>query len=350
MKHLSKAACTIVIVAASVIHIATATPLSSAQNSSLLNDPNTIVATLNGEKITVADINRELEQPELQAMVETIKDDPANLINLKISILASKIDRDLLVKAAKSSPSYDPAELQKSFDALVAEQGGRESINTTLSSYGTTWERFSDDINNKLLIERYVEQEILKSFTVSEADLKKSFTENPDLYATPEMVKARHILIKIDPKATPEQIAAARKKISEIRTKALAPGADFAQLAGESSDDEATKLEGGDLGFFQRGMMVPEFEQAAFELKVGDISDPVQSEYGFHIIKVEERQVAGSPDYETSKDKVRYLVMAQAHDRLLMERISQLRKSAKIEYLVPELAALKNPVAAPLGE
>ncbi len=323
---------------ASALVAAALSPLVAvADNSKTLSDPKTVLATVDGEKITVADLDKELDQPQFKMLLEGLKDDPAAVTELKGSILASKITDDLLLKAAKSSPSFSVEEAKKAFDSFVASRGGRSSIEAALKGYGMTWADFESDTIEKLTVERYFEQDVFKGVSVTDEEVKKAYEANPELYAQPESVRARHILISVPANASPEQLAAAKAKADDIYKKATAPGADFGKLAQEYSDDPGSKPEGGDLGEFERGMMVPEFETAAFALKVGEISQPVKSEFGYHIIKVEGHTEAAKPSFDSAKDAVREALLSQKQGQAVEARIEQLKKSAKITYLVPEL-------------
>ncbi len=316
---------------------------AAADNSkAALNDPKTVIATVDGDKITVADLNAELEQPQLKMLSEGLKDDPSALNEVRAQVLSSKITDDLLIKAAKSAPSYSQDEVRKSFDAFVASRGGREQAEAALKNYGVSWKAFEDETIKKMTIERYIEENIVKNITVSDDEIKKAFEANPESYAAPETVRARHILISVPEGATPEQAAAAKAKAEEVRAKAVAPGADFGKLAQEYSDDQGSKEEGGNLGEFERGMMVPEFENAAFSLQVGEISQPVKSDFGYHIIKVEAHTPSAKPSFDSAKDAVRETVLAQKQEDAIEARIEELKKGAKITYLFPELQAAEQ--------
>ncbi|MCS7198272.1 MAG: peptidylprolyl isomerase [Candidatus Bipolaricaulota bacterium] len=135
---------------------------------------------------------------------------------------------------------------------------------------------------------RYI-NDILGYIQPTTTELQAYFEANRERYATPE-VKARHILIRVDENASEEQVAQAKKKIEGIK-KELDKGADFAEIAKKYSDDKSNAENGGDLGWFGRGVMVKEFEDAAFALDIGKISEPVRTRYGFHLIKVEDKRV-----------------------------------------------------------
>jgi peptidyl-prolyl cis-trans isomerase D len=127
--------------------------------------------------------------------------------------------------------------------------------------------------------------------------------DGADRFSEPEQVAAHHILVKTSPTATPEEKAAAKKKADDLVTK-LRGGADFAALAKESSDDPGSAEKGGDLGLFPRGRMVPAFDEAAFSQEVGKIGDPVETTFGYHVIRVDEHRQAGTKKLEDVRDEI----------------------------------------------
>ena len=139
---------------------------------------------------------------------------------------------------------------------------------------------------------------------VSEEDISDYYDLNKKDYATPKRVRARHILFKIEQDAEEEQIDEARNTAHKVLEEAKA-GGDFAKLAGKYSDDPGSKGKGGDLGFFAKDRMVKPFSDAAFSMKPGDISEPVRTPFGWHLIKVEEVQEAKEPGLDEVKDKIR---------------------------------------------
>lgn len=155
---------------------------------------------------------------------------------------------------------------------------------------------------------------------VKEEELRALYQEKLKVLPKNEEVHARHILVKTEDEAKAVAVE-------------LSKGADFAKLAGERSIDPATKDKGGDLGFFGRGKLVPAVENAAMKLQAGKVSSPVQSDYGWHIIKVEERRPVAPPTFESVKQR---LANAVGYDKA-QALAYDLRGKAKIEYLDPEL-------------
>lgn len=179
---------------------------------------------------------------------------------------------------------------------------------------------------------------------ITDAELQKAYDESK---ASFEQAKARHILIafKGSPAVQPEKKALteeeAKAKAEEIRAKLVA-GADFAEMAKKESDDTGSGARGGDLGTFSRGRMVPEFEQVVFEGKVGEISPAFRTQFGYHIVQVQERKTK-------SLDEVRGDLEKQARTRKLQQDLDAMKESSKITFNEPYFKAPEMPAAAGSG-
>jgi len=176
----------------------------------------------------------------------------------------------------------------------------------------------------------YVEEERERLF---EAWLEEA--REKGVFPPQEEIHARHILIEVPEDAPEEEVQSASRKIEEIRAE-LEAGADFAELAKKYSDDEATRGAGGDLGWFGRGRMVPEFEKVAFELEEGEISEPVRTQFGFHIIELLERRTT-----EALKDEVRSAYISEESRERFEEWVKEITEAAQIEVNDPLLAAYR---------
>src|ERR1700704_5199445 len=155
---------------------------------------------------------------------------------------------------------------------------------------------------------------------ISDADARKFYDSQAGTVKPEEEVRARHILVDN------------RDKAREIYEK-IAHGSDFAQLAKENSKDPGSKDQGGELGFFIRGQMVPQFEEAAFKLKKGEVSEPFESQFGWHIVRVDDRRQRSAPAFEAVKDRV----MASMIHQKAQQIATDLRGKAQIEYIDPEI-------------
>ena len=156
--------------------------------------------------------------------------------------------------------------------------------------------------------------------TVNEAEARKLYEGMVGAAKPEEEVSARHILVD------------SKDKARELYEK-LAHGSDFAQLAKEHSKDPGSKDQGGQLGFFTRGQMVPQFEDAAFKLKKGEVGEPFQSQFGWHIVRVDDRRQRPVPRFEAIKDRV----VADMIHKKAQQIAGDLRGKAQIEYIDPEI-------------
>jgi len=172
-----------------------------------------------------------------------------------------------------------------------------------------------------LLLDR---EQARQTVAVPQADIQRYYNDNSQQYTTPERVRASHILLNTGGKDE----AAVRKQAEELLAKIKA-GADFAELAKKYSEDPGSKEKGGDLDFFPRGQMVPEFEQAAFSLQPGQVSELVKTQYGFHIIKVVEKQAGSTQTLDQVRAQIQQTLAAQIADRQITDRARQLAEKIK---------------------
>jgi peptidyl-prolyl cis-trans isomerase D len=183
-------------------------------------------------------------------------------------------------------------------------------------------------------------KDYLPQVQVTSKEVEAYYQSNLEKFGQPKRVKVRHILIKTDRK-DPESLAKARKKAESIREEAV-QGKDFAQLARQYSEDPGTKDQGGELGYITRGQVVPEFEEAAFSLKAGGISNVVQTPYGFHILKVDEIQAARVEPLPKVKDKIQELLRTRQARELAHDEADQAYATTSQEKPLASFAKEKN--------
>ncbi|SDN75159.1 peptidylprolyl isomerase [Bacillus sp. OK048] len=206
-------------------------------------------------------------------------------------IIAEKI---VALEAKKQKIIISDAELNGEVDKLKTSYGGEEVFTQMLKANNTSLDDLKADLKNYLTLRKLLEPQI----KITDEELKAYFDQNKDLFGEVEQVKASHILVE------DEAIA------KDIKQK-LTDGADFAELAKEYSTDVGSKENGGQLGFFPKGTMVTEFEDVAFTLPMNQISDLVKSDYGYHIIKVEEKKEAKEANFDDSKADIKETLMNQ---------------------------------------
>ena len=203
---------------------------------------------------------------------------------------------------------------------VLAQEGKRRKLDET-SAY-----RAQSTFQNANLLANMTYQEIGKDAKLDDADLRKFFEAHQAEF---EQVRARHILIRVQGSATPVKPgqkdltdAEALAKAQDLR-KRIQAGEDFAQLAEKESDDAGSAAKGGDLGFFHHGQMVPSFEQAAFALHPGDLSEPVKSPFGYHLIKVEARE-------SKSFEEVRPELERRMRPEQAQKTVEELQKTSQV--------------------
>ncbi|APH03909.1 foldase protein PrsA [Bacillus weihaiensis] len=202
--------------------------------------------------------------------------------------LDSLITKSIIEQEAKKQEvKVSDEEVEAEVDELVLSYGGEEMFNQTLATSGLTMEDVFEDMKLNLQIEKLVESRI----DVTEEELQTYFEENKESFAKTKQIQASHILVKDEDTA------------NEVKDK-LNAGQDFIELAQEYSTDTASAESGGDLGYFGEGSMVAEFEEAAFSMKVDEVSEPVKTEYGYHIIKVTDIQEASEASFNESKEEI----------------------------------------------
>ncbi len=253
-------------------------------------DANPVLAKVNGQEIRQSDVTIAEEElgPSLAQM------DPASR---KDNVLSFLIDMKIVAKAAE--------------DKKVAD---REEFKSKLAF-----------ARNRLLMDSLLGSEGKESLT--DANMKKVYDDAAKQISGEQEVHARHILVESEDEA---------KKIAEELKK----GANFAELAKKSSKDPGA-ADGGDLGFFTKDQMVPEFSKVAFELEPGKISDPVKSQFGWHIIKVEEKRNRQAPSFDQVKPQIEQYVVRKAQ----ADYVTKLREAAKVERLDQAAATPAAPAA-----
>lgn len=256
-----------------------------------------VLARIGNKKITTADLNKIIGYYE-QEQQKVIEKNP----QLKETILWQIVQSTVISKIAKD----------KGFDKRPDIKGQQEML-----------------LNN-FLATQYLQKVIIDKVAVSEAKAQSYYKEHSDVFKTPEMIRARHILIKTDPSASEEDKKKLKAKAEKVVEK-LKKGEDFAKLALEVSDDPGTKAKGGDLDFFPKGTMIPAFEEAAFALKPGEMSGLVETEYGYHIIKVEEKKDALLEPYEKIKEKVKDQALQEMRKAAVTDFVEKALKNAKVE-------------------
>jgi peptidyl-prolyl cis-trans isomerase C len=290
-----------------------------------------LVATVNGEGISKAEFDRSWPAFLRQKGIPANHAEKSGQVDeFRLELLNLLIDQELLYQAAKSG-GHEAGKEQVS--AEVAKASGQfpsqEEFENALSGSGLTVDSYSEFLQHRISVFNMVRDDVAPGVTVSDEEVGEFYAGNMKNFTAPEQVRARHILIKVDAGADEAAKAEAKKKIEEVIEKARG-GADFAELAKEYSQGPSAP-QGGDLGLFPRGKMVPPFDEAAFSLKVGEISGPVLTRFGYHAIKVEEKVEAKTVGLEEATGQIQEFLKEKKVAEAVNARLESLRDKAKIE-------------------
>ena len=215
-----------------------------------------------------------------------------------------------------------------------------------LAKSGIDEKKFREEYRTNQMVNRMLDKKFSALPPVTDQQVRQFYDENKQRFPKPKQVRASHILIGTDAKDT-DATKAAKKKTAQDLKKQIEGGADFAKVAEENSSCPS-KEKGGDLGLFQRGMMVKPFENAAFSMKVGEVSDVVETQFGYHIIKVTEIQEEGIAPFEEVQEDIRSALEQRQQGEAVQAYIEELKAKARVDYPEPQAtdqAATEAPVS-----
>ncbi len=279
---------------------------------------------------------------------------PVFELSIKNDILLDKfrnlITGSVLVSDAEVRREFEKQNVKVKFDyAVLRKDDLLKQIQPTEAELKAFYERNKASYNNSIPEKRKVRYVVLDTAkveagtSVSHEELQTYYDQHREDYRMPEQVSVSHILIKTplpgpDGKVDPKGVEEARKKAEDV-LKQVKAGGNFAELAKKYSEDPGSGKNGGSLGFIGRGRTVPEFEKAAFSLPKGSISDLVQSSYGFHIIRVDDKQAAHVKTLDEVKDQIEESIKQQKAAQAVTNQVNALLGQARTQGLEKAAAA-----------
>jgi peptidyl-prolyl cis-trans isomerase C len=288
------------------------------------------VAVVNGVIISKDAYDRELDFFVRRAAPNGQQLPDVQMAQMKNQVLESLIDRELLFQESKKKGIQIKSEaVSDQLQKIQQRYPSKEEFEKLLSNMGLTESDVQKQIARGMAIQELIDKEVSEKITVSDEETRSFYDKNPQLFQQPEQVKASHILIKVPADAPEDQKTEARKKIEAVQQK-VQKGEDFATLAKTYSEGPSGP-KGGDLGYFRRGQMVKPFEEAAFSLKPNETSDIVETRFGYHLIRVDDKKPAKKMTYAEVKDRLNDHLKKQKADSETNAYIENLRKDAKIE-------------------
>ena len=331
---------------------ANTTPEYNNEGAASAND---VAVTVDGIEITEGQVEAAIESELERMSAGGAKIYPALREQFKRQMRPRAIDKmivdQLLEEQIKANniviTTQDVIEYLRESGAKQQPPLSLEDIKALVEARGQSFQEMIRQLQSSksMTYQRLMEMQFKGKVDVNEADARKYYSENKSQFNMPEQVRASHILIEpdiSDPNTDPNEAKAkAKARAEELLKQIKGGGADFATLA-KANSGCSTAASGGDLGFFPRGKMAPTFEKAAFELKIGQVSDIVETQYGCHIIRVTDRKEAQVIEFEETRDKIISWLEQQKQREIVQQYVQSLKDKANIVY-----PAGKEPAAGP---
>lgn len=308
--------------------LAAALGIASTAGAEIMNG---IAAIVNDELITSLELKREyalvLKEAEKRGAVL-----PEAALKLKLDVLNSLIDRKLVRQKIKElNIVISEEEIRQSIEDIKRQNKlSQEALVSALLAQGITFDQYKAQMKEQLERLRLMSQEVKSKIQVSERELREFYDANRALYLEEPTYRARHIFLKVDKKASNDEIKKIMSKAADVVAEAKS-NSDFTALAKKYSDEAGAAKEGGDLGTFKKGDMLPEIESAVLAMKPGEISELVTTPAGFHIIKLEEKSPEKLKPFETVKASIDEILYRKKSEERFKQWAEELRKAAAVE-------------------
>jgi len=289
------------------------------------------VASVDGEIILMSEYENRAK-PVIKEYEGLLKgpdpDKEMRIKELKEKILDQMIDEKVLIHEAKKKKiDVSKKEIQDGIEEIKKRFATEEEYNQELAKQGLAEEKFKEQVKEQLMVIKLIDQEVkAKVVSPANSDIEDFYKQHESEMVEPEQVRVRSILIKVDEKTDKTE---ALKRIREILNEAKKGKTSFAELAKKYSEDPSA-AKGGDIGFFTRGQMVRKFEDAAFALNLGEISDVVETEFGYHIIQCIEKKAAEKKSLEEIRDYLRNFIFQKRMEEYYEKWLRRLRDKASI--------------------
>jgi len=315
--------------------------VSSAWGETKKNQKEEKVAVANGAPIDKGEFNGEvfLIQKTVLGLGKPLSCEQVS--SIRREVLESMIRRELLYQAArKSGIKSDENAINKDINSLKQQFSGEIEYKNELSRRGINEEVLRARMVRNSLVQKYVDKEFTGKVKVTDKEIQDYYQKNIDLLKQPFQMRISHVFIQSDAKNSDSRKKELRGKAEKI-LKNLKDDQDFADLAREYSDGP-TKNNGGDLGYLRKGQLEKQFESKVLALKKGEITDIIETEYGFHIFKVTDIKPETILAYENVKEKVKKFLADEKTKQEADEYARKLREKSDVKILLPELTQNKR--------
>jgi peptidyl-prolyl cis-trans isomerase C len=290
-----------------------------------------VIARVNGEEIGRADFERALQNMEARAGGPVPAEQRDRIYR---DLLDQLIGYTLLTQETKTRKVVVPdADIEARISQIRGQFPSEDVFKQTLAERKLSMEQMREDARQDMAVAKMISEEVEAKATVKPEQVTDFYEKNPDQFKEPERVRASHILVAFPENADAAAKAAARTKAEQV-LKDVKGGKDFAALAKEHSQDPGSAVNGGDLGFFQQGQMVGPFNDAAFSLTPGATSDLVETNFGYHIIRVAEKQPGRTVPLDEVRPQVEQYLQNVNREEQTDAFVASLRSKGQVEVFI----------------
>lgn len=304
------------------------------QANPLTSDPSAVVVRVNGEDITRGEV-LEMMNVAMQQLAGRVS--PQQMPQIQ-GQMYEQIKNDLITKklidaaVAEANVEITDAEVTEAIEQIKTRIPPGQTLEAALAAQGTTLEELSENIKNDMATRKFLETKTVGIEEATEEEAKEFYDSNPDNFKKQESITASHILIKTEGATNDVQKAELKAELEAIRAKIVAEEITFEEAAKAHSGCPSS-AQGGSLGTFGKGQMVPEFEVAAYTQEINEVGDIVETQFGYHIILVTDRAEEGTVSFDEAKDQIVAYLSGQKQQEAVAAFIKSLRDSATIEEI-----------------
>jgi peptidyl-prolyl cis-trans isomerase SurA len=290
-----------------------------------------IAAIVNDDLVTNYEVDKELtfviKDAERKSPVS-----PELRKKLRSDVLNMLIDKRLIQQKVKElNIQIGEEELRQAVEDVKKQNNlSQDALIGALLNQGITFDQYKAQLKEQLERLRLMSMEVKAKIQVSEREMREYYDANKAQYSEDESYRARHIFFKIPKNASADEVKNAMARAATVLAEARS-GKDFTELAKKNSDESTAAKDGGDLGMFKKGDMLPEIESAVIAMKQGEISELVSTPAGFHIIKLEEKTPAKAKPFETVKAGIEEIIYKKKSEERFNQWATEMRKGASIE-------------------
>jgi peptidyl-prolyl cis-trans isomerase C len=296
-------------------------------------DSNTVIARVNGREIRFAELQSRMEQ-----MITSLPQTPPpdvlqqQIPALLMRVLDNIVTVELLEKAiAEEGVSVAESDVVKQLRQTQARLPEGQRLSELLAAQGSSLDELRENLKRDLAIQKLLEKHSGGEYEPSDEEIEQFYDNNPDQFKLPEMASAHHILIGIRAEDSDEIKQSKLDKLNEIRQQIIA-GADFEEMARKHSEGPSA-AQGGNLGAFPRGQMLKSFDDAVFSQPIGELGEPVETRFGYHIVRVDERKPARTVGLDEARPNIKQHLQSIRRQQVLADYMKELRDASDLEIL-----------------